>query len=104
MAAYVIVDIRVTDRERYEAYKALAAPTVAAYGGRYVVRGGPCETLERSWRPERIVVLEFPTAKRAREWWSSEAYAPAKDVRHATAATEMILVDGVPSAVAAGVA
>ncbi len=95
MAAYVIVDIRVTDRERYERYKDLAAPTVAQYGGRYVVRGGQTQTLEGEWSPQRIVVLEFPSAERAKEWWDSPEYAPAKDVRQRTASTEMIVVEGV---------
>lgn len=95
MAAYVIVDIEVTDPVRYEEYKLLAAPTVAAFGGQYVVRGGAAVTLEGDWVPGRVVVLEFPTAERAREWWASEMYRPAKQLRHASAETEMILVEGV---------
>ncbi len=95
MAAYVIVDIQVTDPVRYEEYKQLAAPTVAAFGGKYVVRGGAADTLEGDWVPGRVVVLEFPTAARAREWWASEEYRRAKQLRHASAETEMILVEGV---------
>ncbi len=95
MSAYVIVDIDVHDPIRYEDYKLLAAPTVAAHGGRYVVRGGKCEALEGSWLPRRLVVLEFPTVGQAKAWWSSEAYRPAKALRHATAHSRMILVEGV---------
>jgi len=94
MAAYVIVDIKITNPVRYEAYKKMAAPTVAAYDGRYVVRGGTAETLEGSWVPGRVVVLEFPNFERAKEWWSSKMYEPAKELRHASANTEMILVQG----------
>jgi len=95
MAAYVIVQIEITDPVRYEEYKTLAGATVLAYGGRFVVRGGKAETLEGSWKPGRVVVLEFPTAERAKEWWASETYRPAKELRHQTARTEMILVEGV---------
>ena len=95
MAAYVIVDIQVTDPDSYEEYKKLAAPTVEAYGGSYVVRGGAAEALEGTWVPRRIVVLEFPTSERAREWWASDTYRPAKQLRHAAAQTEMVLVEGV---------
>jgi uncharacterized protein (DUF1330 family) len=95
MAAYVIVDIEVTDPVRYEEYKKLAAPTVTAHGGRYVVRGGKAETLEGDWAPTRLVVLEFPTAEQARAWWGCGEYRPAKALRHATANTRMILVEGV---------
>ena len=94
MAAYVIVDIHITDAKTYETYKEPANATVKAFGGRYIVRGGAVETLEGDWTPGRTVVLEFPDAQRAREWWNSELYAPVKAIRHASARTKMILVEG----------
>lgn len=66
MAAYVAVEIIVKDAETYERYKQLAPPSIAAYGGRYLVRGGKTETLEGSWLPSRFVILEFPNAQQAR--------------------------------------
>ena len=95
MTAYLIVDIEVKDPERYRLYKEQAERTVRAHGGRYLVRGGPVEVLEGERTPGRMVVLEFPTLARAREWWSSAHYRPAKELRQAAAATEMILVQGV---------
>lgn len=95
MAAYVIVDIQVRDPVRYEEYKKLATPTVAAFGGKFVVRGGATDTLEGEWLPGRVVVLEFPTSDKAREWWASEMYRPAKELRQLLADTKMILVEGV---------
>jgi uncharacterized protein (DUF1330 family) len=94
MPAYVVVQIAIADPERYEEYKALAPPSIAAYKGRYVVRGGRSEVLEGSWQPRRLVILEFPTADDARAWWSSPEYAPAKAVRQSCAETEMLLVEG----------
>jgi len=94
MPAYVIVEVTVQDPVRYEDYKKMAAPTIAAFGGRYIVRGGAVQTLEGAWAPGRLVVLEFPSAERAREWWNSSQYAPAKRLRHETATTKMILVEG----------
>ena len=94
MAAYVIVDIEVTDPVGYEEYKQLAAPTVAAYGGRYIVRGGAAETLEGDWVPHRLVVLEFGSVGQARRWWSSPEYAAARAVRQRTAKTQMVVVNG----------
>lgn len=94
MPAYVIVDIEITDPVQYEEYKQLAAPTVAQYDGRYVVRGGAAQTLEGRWTPGRLVVLEFPSVERATEWWESDEYAPAKAMRHASANSQMILVEG----------
>jgi len=94
MAAYVIVDIEVTDPVEYEEYKRLAAPTVAAHGGRYVVRGGAAEVLEGDWVPHRLVVLEFESVARARQWWASPEYAAARVVRQRTARTTMVVVAG----------
>lgn len=93
MAAYV-VQIGIDDPVRYERYKTLAPPSIAAYGGRYLVRGGPSELLEGKWQPARLVILEFPDAARARAWWGSPEYAPAKAIRQACARTEMLLIEG----------
>jgi uncharacterized protein (DUF1330 family) len=94
MSAYIIVDVEVTDPVQYEDYKKLAAATVEAYDGRYIVRGGTAEQLEGDRTPNRIVVLEFPTVNRAKEWWASEDYKPAKAMRHASATSQMIVVEG----------
>ncbi len=95
MPAYVVVDIDVTDPGRYELYKQLAAPAVAAYGGKYIVRGGKVEALEGEWSPTRLVILEFENAGRAKAWLESDEYAAARRLRHETARTRMIVVDGV---------
>ena len=94
MAAYFISEIEVQDAERYEAYKKLAPQSIAAYGGRFIARGAPLETMEGDWHPERFVIVEFPTVERAKEWWASPEYADAKALRQATTKTNMILVEG----------
>ena len=94
MPAYVVVQIEVHDAERYEEYKALAPASIAAYGGKYIVRGGKTTVLEGTWDPKRLVILEFPTTEWAQAWWNSEEYAPGKALRQATASTEMIMVEG----------
>jgi uncharacterized protein (DUF1330 family) len=94
MSAYIIVEIEITDPVGYENYKKQAADTVHKYGGKYIVRGGKTEVLEGDWIPKRIVVLEFPTAERAKEWLSCEEYREPRKLRHATSRTNMILVEG----------
>ena len=95
MPAYVIVDVQIEDPVVYEEYKSLTPASIAAYGGRFVVRGGAAETLEGDWRPGRLVVLEFDTLERAKEWWSSPEYARPKALRQKSATTRMIVVEGV---------
>ncbi len=94
MPAYVIVDVDVHDAKSYEDYKRQTPATLEKYDGRFVVRGGRCESLEGDWAPGRIVVLEFQSVEQARKWWSSPEYAPAKALRHRTASTRMIVVAG----------
>ena len=96
MRAYVVVEVDVQDPNTYEAYKAMAPPAIAKYGGKYLVRGAKCTTLEGAWDPKRFVILEFPTADKARAWWHSPEYAPAKALRQKSASTDMILVEGPP--------
>ena len=67
MSAYVIADISVNDLERYEDYKKLAPPAIAAYGGKYVARGGKAEKLEGDWEPGRVVILEFESVEKAKQ-------------------------------------
>ena len=95
MPAYVLVQIDVHDPEGYERYRGMVLPSIEAYGGRFIVRGGPVETLEGNWRPPRLVILEFPDAARAKAWWASPEYAEPKALRLATARSEMILATGV---------
>ena len=95
MPAYLVVQIQVNEPVGYEDYKRLAPPSIEAYGGRYLARGGRVEALEGSWNPTRLVILEFPTAAQAKAWWASAEYAPAKALRQACARTEMILIEGV---------
>jgi len=95
MSAYIIVEVDVKDPVRYEDYKKLTPPSIAAHGGKFIVRGGKAELIEGKQEPKRIVVLEFENAERAKAWWNSPEYSDAKKLRHATAESRMILVEGV---------
>ena len=95
MAAYVIAEVDVQDAALFDEYRKLVPPTITQYGGKYVVRGGATETKEGGWAPKRVVVLEFPTMTRAREWYHSGEYAPALATRLKCANSRVILVEGV---------
>jgi uncharacterized protein (DUF1330 family) len=95
MSALIIVDIEVTDPVRYEDYKKAASASIAAHGGRYLVRGGASEVLDGDWIPKRLVVLEFDDAEKAKAWRNSPEYAEAKKIRESCAKSNMIVVEGV---------
>lgn len=104
MPAYVIAEVTVRDEATYARYRELAPPSIYAYGGKYLARGGTTETLTGTWRPTRVVILEFPTLERAREWWNSPEYAAAKTLREASADADIIVTDGLSPAAAAALA
>ncbi len=96
MAAYVIVDVEVHDPEAYREYTAQVPATLERYGGRFVVRGGAAETVEGNWSPQRVVVLEFPTADAARTWHASPEYQAILPIRQRHARTNFLtIVEGV---------
>ena len=95
MGAFVIVQGDVTDPTQYEHYKAAAAPTVEAAGGRYIVRGGSSEVLEGDPPPSRTVVLEFPDRAAALDWYHGEAYRTARKLRTGAANLNLYVIDGV---------
>src|SRR3954470_13021232 len=113
MPAYLILDILAEDPEESAAYRERAprtveearevcpppgqpAPaTIEAYGGRYLVRGGEHEVVEGDWNPERIVVVEFPSVERAREWYRSPEYQEIAPMRQRAAPSRVVLVQGV---------
>ncbi|MEA2382048.1 MAG: hypothetical protein QOH72_2019 [Solirubrobacteraceae bacterium] len=95
MPAYLILDIHVEDPEEYAAYRERSPATLEAYGGRYLVRGGPHEVIEGDWNPERVVVVEFPSVQRAREWYESPEYQEIVGMRLRAAPSNTVLVEGV---------
>jgi len=95
MSAYVIAEVNVTDPVAYEGYKKLTPGTLALFNGKFVVRGGQTESLEGDWKPNRIVVLEFPSMDQARAWYNSPEYTTAKKIRQQASTGKMILVEGI---------
>ena len=95
MSAYVIVDIDIIDQATYDEYKQLSPATVAAYGGKYLTRGGRTEIMEGEWLPKRLVILQFESVARARQWLDSPEYTAIKHLRHKATKTNMIVTEGV---------
>lgn len=94
MAGYVIAEVEVTDPALFEQYRAGVPATVAAHGGRYLVRGGAVTRVEGDWNPKRLIILEFPSAAAAKAWHDSPAYAPLIAMRERSAKSRVIIVEG----------
>ncbi|PYL98078.1 MAG: DUF1330 domain-containing protein, partial [Verrucomicrobia bacterium] len=74
MSAYIIVEIEIIDPVGFEEYKKRVVPIVEKYGGKYIAVSDRVETLEGDWKPKRIVVLQFESMERAKEWYNCEEY------------------------------
>lgn len=96
MPAYIIADVTVTDPATMEEYRKRVPATLAKYGGRFIVRGGAHQTLEGDLKPNRLVVLEFPSLEQARRWYDSEEYREPKAMRLRAGRTNLVIVDGIP--------
>jgi len=95
MAAYLVVDIEVTNPAQFEEYKKLAPPAIAKYGGRYIIRGGAYEAIEGNWKPQRLTVVEFESMEKAKAFYHSHEYQTAIKARAGAANMKMLLVQGV---------
>ena len=94
MTAYLIADIQVDDPVAFETYRRLVPAVIAAYGGRYLVRGGATRLLEGTPQPGRTIVLEFPDQRRLDAFYDSPEYAPLKALRLEASSGRLFCVAG----------
>ena len=93
MTAYAILQADITDLDRYESYKPLAAASVAEYGGTYLLRGGDVVSLEGSPPRSRTVILEFESMDAAKRWYESASYSEARPIRQSASEGSIYLVE-----------
>jgi uncharacterized protein (DUF1330 family) len=98
MSAYAISEVEIRDQAAMEAYRSLAAQTIAQYGGRYLVRGGAAEVVEGGPPPKTIIIVEFPSMERLREWYASPEYAEALKLRQTALERRLMFVEGTAAA------
>ncbi len=92
--AYVVNEIAVSDEALFQTYADQVPAILAAFGGRYVVRGGNGEAIKGDPPQTRIVITEFPNREAARAWRASEAYQRILPIREATSTSRVYIVDG----------
>jgi len=95
VAAYLVVDIEITNPAQFEEYRKLAPAAIAKYGGRYIIRGGAYEVLEGEWKPQRLTIVEFDSMEKAKAFYASPEYGAAKKARAGAAKFKALLVQGI---------
>ena len=94
MPAYLLSELRPRDAEAYAEYRRLAAPAIAAYGGRYLARGVAPELVEGDDTGFRVVLCEFESMERLRAWYTSSEYARALVFRDRALERRLMFFDG----------
>ena len=95
MTAFILARVEITDWDRYKEYVKDTPGVVEKYGGRFIARGGKVETLEGSEEKRRLVLIEFPSFEKAREFYYSQEYQEAKKLRAGAASGQFLVIDGV---------
>ena len=94
MAAYLIANVDVKDAEKFKDYVKVVPPVIEQYGGKLLVRDGDFEVCEGDWKPKRLVMIEFESMQKAKQFYNSPEYQAIIDLRKSSAYTEWVFVDG----------
>ena len=94
MKAYLVLDLSVNDFGGFKKYIAEIPTFIAKHSGRYIVRGAEPTAIEGDWKPERMVILEFPAREKADAFLGDPDIQDLFKVRHATTTGKLVLVDG----------
>ena len=95
MAAYMIARVNVTDMRQYKEYTKVTPGVIAKFGGKFLARGGETMTLEGPEETQRVVLIEFPSLEKAKEFYDSPEYGEAKSLRQGAATASFIAVNGI---------
>ena len=94
MKAYLILDLAIHDFPGFRPYIAGIPAFIEKHGGRYIVQGAEPTPMEGDWRPERMVVIEFPARVNAEAFLGDPDCQDLFDIRHRTTTSRLVLVDG----------
>ena len=68
--------------------------TGESFGHRYLTRVGSHEVLEGTWKPTRVVIIEFPDKATIKAWYGSPEYQPLIAMRREASEDVLIVVEG----------
>ncbi len=94
MKAYLVLDLSVKDFAGFRKYIAEIPAFIAKHSGKYIVQGVVPTTIEGDWKPERMVIIEFPEREKAEAFLGDPKIQDLFKVRHATTTSKLVLADG----------
>jgi uncharacterized protein (DUF1330 family) len=94
MKAYLVLDLSVNDFGGFKKYIAEIPAFIAKHSGRYIVQGVQPTIIEGDWKPDRMVIIEFPERDKADAFLRDPEIQDLFKARHATTTSKLVLVDG----------
>jgi uncharacterized protein (DUF1330 family) len=94
MPAYLYASEEITDPAAHAEYRKQVPAILAAYGGRFLVRGGAVELLEGDAAPERVVIVEFPSMAQLKAFYDSPEYQTILSIRQRSAKSYLVAIEG----------
>jgi uncharacterized protein (DUF1330 family) len=79
MKAYLVLDLSVHDFSGFR---------------KYIVQGVQPTAMEGNWKPERMVIIEFPEREKAEAFLSDPEIQDLFTVRHSTTTSKLVLAEG----------
>ncbi len=92
---YVVAQISVTNPEQYKKYITLVQPTIEIFGGEFLARGGKSISYESKPVGDRNVIIRFPSYDDAYNWYHSDEYKSAKQLRQSASISIQNIIEGV---------
>ncbi|HKO72195.1 MAG TPA: DUF1330 domain-containing protein [Bradyrhizobium sp.] len=94
MKAYLVLDVSVNDFAGFKKYIAEIPAFIAKHSGKYIVQGVQPTTIEGDWKPQRMVIIEFPERGMAEAFLSDPEIQDLFKIRHNTTTSKLVLADG----------
>lgn len=95
MTTYVLGQITIHDRPRYDRYKAAFMPVLTKYQGRLLVADEAPEVIDGRWERGKVVLMEFADRDSALRWMRSPEYQEISKDRLAASDGVSLLLHGI---------
>lgn len=92
MKTYLIAEISITDNDMFDDYLNKIPMFVDKYEGRYLVKGGSPTSIEGTWCPEKIVLIEFPNSTQLTQFLEDSEVQRLFTIRHMSTVSSLVSV------------
>lgn len=96
MSCYFIVDTYIDEqknRSLYDEYILQVKPIVESFGGGYLVRSEKVTSLHPQRKPQRVIIIRFPSRQALEECFSSKEYQEIMNKRIESVDARAVIVE-----------